>query len=111
MEEMGQTPPGSDITPDDRMWAALAWLPITPLWPLLAVVALLLENTKDRPFVRYNAILSIATGVVLIPLSIVTLGCAALLYLVFFYWAYQAMMGQEVRVPFLSDWVKRQGWV
>jgi uncharacterized membrane protein len=98
----------SEITADDRTWAALSWLPFTPLWPILAVVALLIESTKDRPFVRYNAVLSIVTGVILIPLSMVTLGCAALLYLVFFYWAYQAYQGQEVQVPFVSDWVRKQ---
>jgi uncharacterized membrane protein len=100
----------SEITPNDRTWAALSWLPITPLWPVLAIVALLMEDTKDRPFVRYNAIVSIVTGVILIPLTIVTVGCAALLYLVFFYWAYQAYQGQEVKIPVASDWVRKQGW-
>ncbi|MDX9833396.1 MAG: hypothetical protein RBU35_24230 [Anaerolineae bacterium] len=100
----------TDVTSNDKLWAALSWLPPTPLWPLMAVLALLLDETKDRPFVRYNAVLSLVTGAALIPISIVTLGCGALLYLVFFYWAYQAFMGQEVKVPFLSDWVKRQGW-
>jgi hypothetical protein len=110
MEEQQEVQGKDEVTQDDRMWAALSWLPITPLWPILAAVALLMEGTKDRPFVRYNAVLSIATGVVLIPLSIVTLGCAALLYLVFFYWAYQALQGQEVNVPLVSDWVRKQGW-
>ena len=112
MEEHQNVASGSrpDLTSDDKLWAALSWLPPTPLWPLMAVLALLLDDTKNRPFVRYNAVLSLVTGVALIPISIVTLGCGAILYLVFFYWAYQAMMGQEVRVPWLSDWVKRQGW-
>jgi uncharacterized membrane protein len=100
----------SEITPNDRTWAALSWLPITPLWPVLAIVALLMENTKDRPFVRYNAIVSIVTGVILIPLTIVTVGCAALLYFVFFYWAYQAYQGQEVKIPVVSGWMRKQGW-
>ena len=110
MEEQQEIPGKDETTQDDRMWAALSWLPLSPLWPILAAVALLMESTKDRPFVRYNAVLSLATGVVLIPLSIVTLGCAALVYLVFFYWAYQALQGQEVKVPLVSDWVRRQGW-
>jgi len=113
MEEHQEMVGGSrpDLTSDDKLWAALSWLPPTPLWPLLAVLALLLEDTKNRRFIRYNAILSLATGVILIPITIVTLGCGALLYLVFFYWAYQAFVGQEVRVPWLSDWIKKQGWV
>jgi uncharacterized membrane protein len=100
----------SGITSQDRLWAALSWLPITPLWPILAVLALLVEGPKDQPFVRYNAVLSLATGVILIPLVIVTVGCAALLYLVFFYWAYQASQGQQVEVPLVSDWVRKWGW-
>ncbi len=110
MEERQEIEKTQEITSDDRMWAALSWLPITPLWPILAAVALLAEGTKDRGFVRYNAVLSIATGVILIPLSIVTVGCAALLYLVFFYWAYLAYQGQEVEVPLVSAWVRKQGW-
>jgi uncharacterized membrane protein len=111
MEEHQAPVEESELTSEDRMWAALSWLPITPLWPVLAVVALLMENTKDRPFVRYNAVVSIATGVILIPLTIITIGCAAILYFVFFYWAYQAYQGQEVTVPIVSDWVRNQGWV
>ena len=92
-----------DITQDDRLWAALTWIPITPLWPIFAIIALLLEDKKDRPFIRYHAVLSLATGLVLIPLSVITCGCAALVYLVFFYWAYLAYKGQTVEIPLLTD--------
>jgi hypothetical protein len=111
MEEGQNTSGASGITSEDRMWAALSWLPITPLWPILAVIALLAEGPKGRPFVRSNAVLSLATGVILIPLTIVTVGCAALLYLVFFYWAYQASQGRQVEVPLVSGWVRKWGWV
>ena len=100
-----------DITQDDRLWAALSWIPISPLWPVFAIVALLLEDKKDRPFVRYHAVLSLATGVILIPLSIVTCGCAALIYIVFFYWAYIAYQGQTVEIPFVTDFARNQGWI
>ena len=105
MAENQEPVESSKITPNDRTWAALSWLPITPLWPVLAIVALLMENTKDQPFVRYNAIVSIVTGVVLIPLTIVTVGCAALLSLVCL-----VCQGQEVKIPVVSDWVRKQGW-
>jgi len=100
-----------DLTSDDRLWAALSWIPVSPFWPIFAIVALLLEDKKDRPFIRYNAIVSIATGVILIPLTIITCGCAALIYLVFFYWSYQAYLGQTVNIPVVSDFVRNQGWV
>ena len=98
-------------TSEERLWAALSWIPATPLWPILAIVALVMENTKDSEYVRYNAILSLATGLVLIPISIITIGCGALLYFVFFYWAYLAYRGRDVEVPFVSDWVRRQGLI
>ena len=100
-----------DLTADDRLWAALSWIPATPLWPILAIMALVLEDKKDRPFVRYHAVLSLATGVILIPLSLITCGVAALIYLVFFYWAYLAYQGQMVNIPFVTDFAKKQGWV
>lgn len=111
MEEIQEPAREFGITSNDRTWAALSWLPMTPLWPILAAVALLMQDTEDRPFIRYNAVLSIATGVILIPLSIVTLGLASLLYFVFFYWAYRAYQGKTVSVPLVSDWVRRRGWV
>ena len=100
-----------EITSDDRLWAALSWIPITPLWPIFAIVALVMDDKKDRAFIRYNAVLSIATGVILIPLTIVTCGCAALVYLVFFYWAYVAYQGETVEIPLVSDFARKQGWV
>ena len=101
----------SEITQDDRLWAALAWIPITPLWPIFAIVALLLEDKKDRPFIRFHAVRSLVTGVILIPLSIVTCGCAAVIYIVFFYWAYLAYQGQTVEIPFVTGFARNQGWV
>ena len=90
---------------------SLSWIPITPLWPIFAIVALLLDDKKDRAFIRYHAILSMVTGVILIPLSIITCGCAALIYIVFFYWAYVAYQGDTVEIPFVSNFARNQGWV
>jgi uncharacterized protein len=111
MEETKSAQVYEDATDNDRLWAALAWLPISPLWPLFAVLALLLDDTRNRPFIRYHAIVSIVLGLALIPLSIVTLGCGALVYLVFFWWAFEAYNGRVVEIPVISDWVRKQGWV
>jgi uncharacterized membrane protein len=97
-----------EITADDRLWAALSWIPASPLYPIVAILVLLLEDKKDRPFIRHNATLSLITGVALIPVAVLTLGLGALLYLVFFWWAYQAYQGQKVRVPVISDWLDNQ---
>ena len=101
----------AEITSDDRIFAALSWIPVSPLWPIFAIAMLIMDDKKDRPFIRYNAILSLVTGVVLIPLSIVTIGCAAFLYFVFFYWAYLAYQGQTVEIPIVTDFARNQGWI
>ena len=111
MEGNQEVPVIGGPSSNERMWAALSWIPVTPLWPILAIVALFLDETKDSAYVRYHAILSLATGLVLIPVSIVTIGCGAILYLVFFYWAYLAYQGRDVNVPFVSDWIRKRGLV
>ena len=101
----------TEITSNDRMWAALSWLPISPLWPIVAIVALVMDDTKDRPFVRYNAVVSIATGIATIILTFVTLGLGGLLFIVFLYWAYKAYQGETVEIPVISNFCRDRGWV
>ncbi|MFW6183788.1 MAG: hypothetical protein ACOC8X_08320 [Chloroflexota bacterium] len=111
MEEMNAKAAEFDITNDDRLWAALSWIPVSPLWPIISIVVLLMDDKQGRPFIRYHAIVSLITGIALIPLSIVTCGLAALVYVVFFYWAYLAYQGQMVEIPVVSNWARQQGWV
>lgn len=111
MSEMKQNFEPVEITSDDRLWATLSWIPVSPLWPIMSILVLLLEDQKNRPFVRYHAVVSLVTGIVLIPLSVVTCGVAALVYVVFFYWAYMAYKGEMVEIPWVSNWVRQQGWV
>jgi uncharacterized membrane protein len=101
----------TDITQDDRLWAAFSWIPVSPLWPIISILLLLMPDKQNRPFLRYHSIVSLVTGIALIPLSVVTCGLAALIYLVFFYWAYQAYMGEMVEIPWVSNFVRNQGWV
>ncbi len=98
--------PMAELTTDDRGWAALCWLQIVGLWPWVSLLLLIAPQTKDRPFVRYNAILSLVTAVALVPVTCVTLGLGALAYLLFFLWAYQAYRGEWVNVPVISAWVQ-----
>ena len=100
-----------DVTDSDRLWAALSWLPISPVYPILAIVALVLDDTKDRPFVRYHAVMALAMCVATILLTIVTLGFGAIVFLVNFYWAYKAYQGEEVTIPVVTDFCRNRGWI
>ncbi len=90
---------------DDRLWAALGYV-----IPLIALVVLFMEDKKSRPYIKFNAVQSLVATVVLTIISSVTLGCGTVLFFVMLYWAYQAYQGQDVRVPFISDFIRNQGW-
>jgi len=100
-----------DVTDDDKLWALLGWL----LWPV-AIVVLFLEDKKNRPFIKYNAVLSLALAaigwVLGLVLSWIGVGCViAVAWLVYaIYLAIQAYQGKWVSVPWLSDFVVKQGW-
>jgi uncharacterized membrane protein len=101
-----------EVTQDDKLWALLSWL----IWPI-ALVALLMEDKKSRPFIRYNAVQSLALTVVgwvlSAVLSFIIIGCvigvAWLVYVIIL--AIQSYQGKWVTIPFLTDFCKKQGWI
>ncbi len=104
----------TDITSDDKLWAAVGY-PI----PLISIIVLLMEEKKNRPFIKYHAVQSIAFNIVLYVLifllSLITLGfgaiCAPLLWLVVFWPAYQSYQGKYLELPVITNFIKNQGWV
>ena len=102
---MSQESINPEISSDDKLWAMLGYL-----IPLIALVALLMEEKKNRPYVKFNAVQSLVATVVLSILSTVTCGFGAVLFLVMLWWAYQAYQGQDVRIPMISDFIRKQGW-
>lgn len=97
--------PMSDLTSDDKLWAALGYA-----IPIIAIVVLFMEDKKSRPYIKFNAVQSIVVSVVLSILATVTFGCGSILFLALYWWAYQAYMGQDVRIPMVSDFIRNQGW-
>jgi uncharacterized membrane protein len=121
MAEEYTTPPADDITDQDKLMAALSY-PI----PLLALVILIAEDMKSRPFQKYHAVQALAANVVLWTviflvgcilgiLSIVIGGlCGSvpiLLWLVTLYWAYEAYQGKYFEIPWLTEFLKGQDWL
>lgn len=97
--------PMSDVTSDDKLWAALGYV-----LPIVALVVLFMEDKKSRPYIKFNAVQSLVATVVLTIISSVTLGCGTVLFLVMLWWAYQAYQGQDVKIPMISDFIRNQGW-
>ncbi len=102
----------TDITSDDKLWSALGYL----FFPI-AIVMLLMEDKKSRPFIKYHAVQSLALNLVLIVVSIilsvtVILACFAWIpWLVDFWPAIKSYQGEYLNIPVITDFIKKQGWV
>jgi uncharacterized membrane protein len=105
--------PAMGITDDDKLWALLSWI----FSPIVPIIVLLLEDKKQREFIKYNAIqalvLSVVGYVISAILSAVIVGCftglALLVYVI--YLAIQAYQGKWVKVPVVTDFCIGQGWI
>ena len=104
---MTQETASSDISSDDRLWAAIGY-PIA----LVAIIMLLMEEKKNRPFIKFHAIqaiiLSIVLVVLMVILSITVVGaiCAPLLWLVTFWPAVEAYRGKYIQLPVIGNFVR-----
>lgn len=110
---MSEQPVSPDVTSDDKLWAALGY-PI----PLIAIIVLFMEDKKNRPFIKFHAIQSIAFNVVIWVLifvaSFLTLGigaiCAPVLWLVTLWPAIDSYNGKYTEIPVITNFIKNQGW-
>ena len=101
-----------EITSDDKLWALLAYV----LSPLIPVIILLLEDKKNRPFIKAHNGQALVLGLVNLIVGTVlsfTVVLACVPFLIWIYMIYlgiQAYQGQYVTIPVISDFVKNQGW-
>jgi uncharacterized membrane protein len=109
---MSQTPVSPDATSDDRLWALLAWV----LTPIVPVIILFMEDKKNRPFIKAHNGQALAVGIINIILGValswtLVLACVPLiLWFACVYWGIQAYNGKYVTIPFVTDFVQKQGW-
>jgi uncharacterized membrane protein len=104
-----------DITKDDKQWALLGWIPFFG-W-IFAVIVLLSEDKKARPFMKYNAVQAIAAtvvfGIIGAILYAVAIGC--LLHIGWLVYGIMLMVkankGEWVTIPVITDFCKNQGWI
>jgi uncharacterized membrane protein len=90
------------LTTEDKQWALLSYL----VPPLSSLAILFIEDKAKRPFLKYHALLSLALGAV----GTVLFCVYPLVWFYCIYLGIRAYQGQDVVVPFLSDWIEQQGW-
>ena len=101
-----------DVTSDDKLWSALAYV-FTPIVPIIILV---MADKKERPFIKAHNMQALIWGVVLYIIVAVTSAFIIGLciwpigLLIQLYWAYQAYQGKIVTIPLLTDFIKNQGW-
>lgn len=109
---MNQT--DTSVTSDDKLWAALGY----PIF-IIALIMLFVEGKKDRPFIKFHAVQSLALNivawVVTIIISVVTLGigavCAPIVFLLLIWPAVLAYQGKYFEVPVVTKFLRDQHWV
>ena len=94
-----------NITDDDKLWALLSMV----FAPLVGIIALLIEDKKSRPFIKYYAVQSIVLGVLSILLSGICIGVLVWVYGI--YVGVKAYGGEMVQIPVITDFCKGQGWI
>ncbi len=112
---MNQQYPPADVTSDDRLWAMLAYI----LTPVVPIVILLMEDKKNRPFLKAHNMQALILGVaefiieaILGAVSAGILGCvvwvAAIVINVIY--GLKANRGEVFEIPFITNFVRQQGW-
>jgi uncharacterized membrane protein len=127
---MAQEPPvinASEITPNDKLMAALSYI----IQLIVPVIILVSEDMKARPYQRYHALqslglfvasllYSILACVLFFACTVVTAGIATLCaWIVFFvplipavYYAYLAYTaGTYFEIPVITQFMVQQGWL
>jgi uncharacterized membrane protein len=105
----------NDVTSDDRLWGLLAYL----VSPLVPVLILLLEDKKNRPFLKAHNMQALLLGIVeyilvgiLSAVSFGILGCIiwiAVLVINIMY-GMKANKGEVFEIPVITNFVRQQGW-
>jgi uncharacterized membrane protein len=114
----------TDITSDDKLWAALGY----PIFPI-ALIMLLMDEKKNRPFIKFHAVqalaLNVGIWVVEILLAIlsailaaVTFGIGGLIsciapivWLLLIWPAVLAYQGKYFEVPVVTKFLRDQHWI
>ena len=109
---MTEQPLNPDITSDDKLWALLSYI----FAPLVPIIMLLMEDKKRRPFLKFHAVQALILGIIemifYVALGWIFVGlCLGLVlfgYMIFL--GIKAYNGESVKVPLITDWIKKNNW-
>lgn len=113
MSDMQTPAPPADVTSDDRLWALLAYI----LTPVVPIIILLMQDKKNRPFLKAHYMQALVLGIVLVIIGtllslIPIVGCIwpfVWLIIVVLY-GIKANRGEYITIPVITNFVKQQGW-
>jgi len=99
----------TDTASDDKLWGLLSYL----LSPIVPIIILLMEDKKNRPFLKHQAVQALALFVIEFVISLIVIGfCVYPFYLIgMIYWGVKAYQGELVTIPYLTDFLKKQNWL
>ncbi len=106
------TQQATDITNDDKLWSALGY----PIF-IIAIVMLLMEDKKKRPFIKFHAVQSLALNLVvwvvaiILGVTVILAVCAPVLWLLLIWPAVLAYQGKYFDVPVIGSFIRNQHWV
>ncbi len=105
-----------NLTPDDKTWGGLSYIPIVGL------VVLFIQDKAKRPFIKKQAVQSVALSVVVF-LATLVVGWIPIIGLIinFLVWLgfgiymlinlIKALNGKDVNMPVITEFVRKQGWI
>ncbi len=109
---MAQQPMNTDITSDDKLWAALGY----PIF-IIALIMLFMEGKKDRPFIKFHAVQALALNLVLwiviiiLSVTVILAICDPVLWLLMIWPAVLAYQGKYFEVPLVTKFLRGQHWI
>lgn len=98
-----------NISSDDKTWALLSYL----FTPLIPIILLLMDDKKNRPYLKSHYPQALAWGVVMIVINVLPIIgqlAWAVAFVMNIIWGIKAYNGEQVTIPVISDFVKKQGW-
>ena len=94
-------------TDDDKLWAMLAYI----FSPLVPIILLLMDDKKERPFIKEHNMQALVWGVLSFLVSLVTSWMLCIppliMWFVAIYWGWQAYQGKSVTIPVITDMVNK----